>query len=387
MKKNYYPLLDLSRFAAAMIVLTYHLGYTTWQERSFGYFVHEGLYRIPEMTWASFGFVGVQIFFVISGFVIANSAARASVSDFVIGRITRIFPSLWICATITLATCLAADLYSGDQLVRRYLASIVLFPISPWMEGVYWTLILEMVFYGIVAGFIFFGRFDKISRLALFFTVYSGIGIIAVLASLYTDSRIVELVAGLVRGKRQLLAWHGVFFGLGLYLYLWSAGRMTRFTAYMAVATTFLCCLQIFVASVFSSRAGLGDEASIVIPASAYAVPMAAFLFFTAVIPLSIRYGDAISENISDKAAYACRTLGLMSYPIYLIHFTLGLVVIRSLVLSGLSPLVSLALASLVILACCLVLALYLEPPLQRWTKQRLLKIRAVSTSFRQARD
>src|SRR5712675_1260110 len=51
-------------------------------------------------TW--FGWVGVEIFFVISGFVIANSASKSSATEFLVGRALRLYPAVWVCATATL---------------------------------------------------------------------------------------------------------------------------------------------------------------------------------------------------------------------------------------------------------------------------------------------
>src|SRR5258706_15154943 len=48
-------------------------------------------------TW--FGWGGVEIFFVISGFVIANSASRSSPTEFLLGRALRLYPAVWVCAT------------------------------------------------------------------------------------------------------------------------------------------------------------------------------------------------------------------------------------------------------------------------------------------------
>ena len=68
--------LDLVRFAAACLVMFFHFGFWMWAgpaesitSRAAGVSV-----RFPELTFLSFGRVGVEIFFVISGFIIAYSA-------------------------------------------------------------------------------------------------------------------------------------------------------------------------------------------------------------------------------------------------------------------------------------------------------------------------
>lgn len=375
MQKNYYPLVDMSRFFAAMLVLIYHLGYSTWQPRSNGYFIHEGLYSIPQMSWAWFGYIGVQIFFVISGFVITHSAAKASLPQFVIGRITRLYPTLWICATITLLVCIAGDLYSGSELLRRYVGSLLLLPKAPWMEGVYWTLVLEIIFYALVGLMILSRRIHRIDLLAIFLTLYSGSAIIV--ASLFhaTDIDWLSSLTGLARGKRQLLAWHGVFFAMGIYFYLASVGRLRAINALFAIATLVLCCLQIYVGAALPRAEALAEIGQEEMAMRLPWIPIAAFLVFTAVIPLSIRYGARIGQHVSVRMASLLRLLGLMSYPIYLLHFTLGLVMMRLLVTQGASPMLALGVACMLVLVLSWAIARFVEPDFQRWTRAQLTRL------------
>ncbi len=375
MQKNYYPLVDLSRFFAAVLVLIYHLGYSTWQPRSNGYFIHDGLYSIPQMSWAWFGYIGVQIFFVISGFVITHSAAKASLPQFVIGRITRLYPTLWICATVTLLACVAGDLYSGHELLRRYVGSLLLLPKAPWMEGVYWTLVLEIIFYAMVGLMILGRRIHRIDLLAIFLTLYSGSAII--IAWLFHDTDIgwLSSLIGVVRGKRQLLGWHGVFFAMGIYFYLASVGRLRAISAVLATATLALCCLQIYVGAALPRAEALAEIGQEEMAMRLPWIPIAAFLLFTAVIPLSIRYGARIGQHVSVRMASLFRVLGLMSYPIYLLHFTLGLVMIRWLVTWGASPIFALGATCMLVMVLSWAIARFFEPGLQRWTRVQLTRL------------
>jgi exopolysaccharide production protein ExoZ len=75
MRRPYYYGVDLIRFFAAIAVLIFHLGYLN----------QSGIeYRLVwPLAWQ--GWVGVEIFFVVSGLVIANSAAAASPIGFLRG--------------------------------------------------------------------------------------------------------------------------------------------------------------------------------------------------------------------------------------------------------------------------------------------------------------
>ena len=89
--------LDLIRFCAALLVVGHHLGFMIWVRN-----IADMHYRyLGPYTWA--GWTGVEIFFVLSGFVIAYSADRASASSFARSRFVRLYPAAWICSSITAA--------------------------------------------------------------------------------------------------------------------------------------------------------------------------------------------------------------------------------------------------------------------------------------------
>jgi exopolysaccharide production protein ExoZ len=85
----------------------------------FGNVVH--FHPLAQFTW--FGWVGVEVFFVISGFVITNSARGASPIEFLKGRVLRLYPAAWICATLSL---FALIFIAGDHL--GFLPVVILIP-------------------------------------------------------------------------------------------------------------------------------------------------------------------------------------------------------------------------------------------------------------------
>ena len=126
-QRNYFGL-DLVRFGAALMVALYHLAFWDWlPERS-------PTPPIAPVSIFSAGWVGVEIFFVLSGFVIALSAQGKTVGQFITGRAARLYPAAWMCATISFIVL------HHTQLLPDYFRSIALSPIGPWIDGAYWTL-------------------------------------------------------------------------------------------------------------------------------------------------------------------------------------------------------------------------------------------------------
>src|SRR5579859_2983882 len=90
--------LDLLRFIAALSVVLYHYGHPV------------DLGSLAQVT--EFGFLVVPLFFMISGFVILWTATKKNAVEFVASRLSRLYPTFWVCVLLT-----AATLYATDQRV------------------------------------------------------------------------------------------------------------------------------------------------------------------------------------------------------------------------------------------------------------------------------
>jgi len=107
---------------------------------------------------AHFGFAGVDVFFVISGFIMATITAGrfgsiAGALDFLGRRALRIFPLYWLCsAVIVLALFVRPDSLDASFAEKSIVHSLLLWPQEggPLLE-VGWTLTYEMFFYAMTA--------------------------------------------------------------------------------------------------------------------------------------------------------------------------------------------------------------------------------------------
>src|SRR4051794_14287519 len=95
--RPYYPNLDFIRFlAAAMVVMAHYFRIGPMRGET-GYRAATGLLG----DFVSFGYLGVCLFFVISGFVISISAEKIEAPRFMAARLTRIVPGFVICMTLS----------------------------------------------------------------------------------------------------------------------------------------------------------------------------------------------------------------------------------------------------------------------------------------------
>jgi exopolysaccharide production protein ExoZ len=98
------------------------------------------------------GAIGVDIFFVISGFVMAKVSVGRTAGEFLIDRAWRIYPPYWL----ALSACTAFAVIQSWALTRAdTIGSIFLFPnwfgVGALYLGVAWTLLFELFFYLAVA--------------------------------------------------------------------------------------------------------------------------------------------------------------------------------------------------------------------------------------------
>ncbi|MEU3753300.1 acyltransferase [Streptomyces olivoreticuli] len=138
--------LDGLRLFAALMVVAYHyvaFGSGVWARPSPAVFP-------TAFLPASYGWLGVQLFFLISGFVICMSCWGKSVGEFAVSRVTRLFPAYWFGV---LAVALVTYMWPAvDETLRpRDIAVNLTMLQAPLgvdaVDGVYWTLWVEMRFY------------------------------------------------------------------------------------------------------------------------------------------------------------------------------------------------------------------------------------------------
>jgi peptidoglycan/LPS O-acetylase OafA/YrhL len=138
-KKQRLATLDTFRGIAALAVVLFHLT----------------LHQAEAPVHFSWGVTGVDLFFIISGFVIymtLNKTTRAI--DFVTARFSRLYPVYWTAVTLTAIWMLIGKQLGYSEISwGDYLANMTMFQhyfgIRDLDES-YWTLIVEMLFYGLM---------------------------------------------------------------------------------------------------------------------------------------------------------------------------------------------------------------------------------------------
>jgi peptidoglycan/LPS O-acetylase OafA/YrhL len=139
--------IDLLRIAAALAVVFYHYTFS-------GYAGHLTSVAFPTLsTVTRYGYLGVDLFFVISGFVVLLSAWGRRPHEFVISRMVRLYPAYWAAVTITAIVTITLSHGLFRVTPGQYLANLTMansLPNIANVDVVYWTLWAEIRFYLLV---------------------------------------------------------------------------------------------------------------------------------------------------------------------------------------------------------------------------------------------
>lgn len=120
-------------------------------------FFHYTLFRPDDGLRFNVGTTGVDLFFIISGFVIYMSISQISNSkEFIVNRISRLYPTYWASVTLTFLLIICQSLYYDKfsvLIVNNYFGNMTMFQYYLNiidLDGPYWTMIIEMNFYIII---------------------------------------------------------------------------------------------------------------------------------------------------------------------------------------------------------------------------------------------
>jgi peptidoglycan/LPS O-acetylase OafA/YrhL len=198
--------IDSLRGLAALSVVIQHI---------FGY-LHKadlasaGLF--PELQFAMFegldlGRYGVVLFFLVSGFIIPFSLNKnSSLAKFSISRFFRLYPAYWaaILLTVILSPWLSENVFSPVQIAYN-LTMVPRLLGEDMINGIYWTLFVELVFYALCALLFKLGQLEN--------TIL--IGLVALGFNLATTVPITLKYADVVHFPIQFLSLHLSFLFFG----------------------------------------------------------------------------------------------------------------------------------------------------------------------------
>ena len=270
--------------------------------------------------WAALdlSFIGVAVFFLISGFVIPLSLERSSVRGFFIKRLARIYPTYWIALALGVGALFLSAAYWNRPGIHRpgdYIANAAL--VTEWsgqldIISVAWTLQIELKFYLLAPLFAW-----CIARRSTAALLIWGVGVAVLywLAVRGCTGPAIECWGS--RGPIVYVAWEAMyltFMLIGSVIYAHYSGRISALQALGIGAAMGAC----FVFSLLHSH----QEALSVDIVRNYAIGLLIFV-------------GAYTARRWLRLTRSLRFLADISYPLYVVHPLVGYVCMRLLMAQG----------------------------------------------------
>ena len=320
--------IDSLRGVAACLVVMFH--YSSKYQELYG---HTSALRF-SVPW---GHYGVNLFFMVSGFVIFMTLARTRrPMDFLVSRFSRLYPAYWCAVLLTFAFALAMPLPGktvglGDALLNLLMFH-GLFGVTH-VDNVYWTLEVELLFYAWA------------------------------------------LLVFQCRGMRHIHALLGCLLALRLCYFV----AQTRFgidLPWVAYRLLILAYIAWFTCGIMVYRLALRPETvarDLVTLAAAVTVLGVVDSWGLAVLAVSITavLYLAATQRLGVLSRRGFVWLGTISYTLYLLHENIGWSLIRRMQAAGISANVSAAATFALMLMLASALTFSVERPAMKWIRSR----------------
>ena len=296
---------------------------------------------------ARYGYLGVSLFFIISGFVIAYSAEGQKPFDFLVSRFARIYPTFVIIMSTTAVVILLSSNPLFQVSAKQYVVNLFIFSKllgEPLVDGAYWSIVLEVIFYGWIFIIIALGQFRNLLRIVPFWLALSFLN---------------ESYIGSAHLQNLFITEHSGFFAMGIVL-----NRLSRQFSFYAIALFGMAIAY----SIYTSLAAIawGEQA--------YSVTFSPVVI-TAIILLSIMaFLMLMTMNINERYWRVLSISGGATYALYLVHQNVGYIAITGL-LGKLSPFFAIALTVTGLIALSILYHVVIERQLNPRIKKLLLRL------------
>ena len=336
------PGLDWIRGLAAMWVLLYHVDITLQKAKYFG---------LPALSpFTSVGYRGVELFFLLSGFVMAKSYDAShnrswnAAASFAVRRVLRIFPAYLVVFLPLFAVAAWKGVGAPPDVpvdVRLFLLNLFLLPrdvLTTYIPVSGWTLTHELMFYAL-----FMVAFLSWRAFMVLLTAWAAVGVGCSIAGVH------------------LAGWLMVTSGLNAYFLLGVlCCRLTPPRASALHSVAMPSSLLLLVLAVFLEQGGWAQDRGGFLTAGAYAGA-----FFLLVLALGHP-----QVHLPCRLKVVADRLGNISYGLYLVNYPVVVVVALACKAAGLGDH-----ATMIVLVASMALSILLADLLHRSVEQPAIRL------------
>lgn len=250
----------------------------------------------------NYGYLGVHLFFIISGFVIFMSVQKANNPiDFIKNRFSRLYPVYWFSVSLTAISVL---LFTNKTIsLKVYLSNLTMFQQYmriPHIDGAYWSLEIELFFYGIIALLLLKKNISRNIEYGLLIVVFTPF-----LTFFHSNGISLILI---------ILKYSGLFYSGILFYKIWQEGF--SYLKFYKILISYLCVIWF----------NYGSQMDY------YYKPFEVFYISICFI-LFLLFSTKKLKNVKIKPLLF---IGKISYSLYLLHEVIGLIILDY--LNGCTP-------------------------------------------------
>ncbi len=333
--------LDLLRFIAAFSVLLFHYTFLNGVQVQ-----SVPIYPFLESIF-KYGYFGVELFFMISGFVILLSAQNKTWKSFIVSRITRLYPAFLIAVTITSALILIMGSIDSNLSLSQYLWNLTMIPEYVGIQNidpVYWTLQIEIKFYFWIFILLLFKQIQNIEPIIL---IWLAISVLDIFGLQHTIIR-----------RLFMPEWAPYFSAGALFYIIKTQGINTQRLAMLG-----LC----FSLSLYFATDNASNKTDI------YTIYFSPYILGLLLAFYYVLFTYIINNNKKIQLPHALFiALGGISYPLYLLHQKIGSLLFVEYASFGINKYLLLFLITTIMIIVSYVLYRYLERGIAKNMKQKL---------------
>ena len=291
--------LDLLRFLAVLMVVFFHYAYRGYAADNLSVMPYPLLAPV-----AQYGYLGVELFFLISGFVILMTAASGSWRGFIISRCVRLYPAFWAACTLTF---IVTRLIGGERFhatLPQYLVNMTMlngFAGVRSIDNAYWSLFVELRFYALVTMVLLLGQIQRIQPLLIGWTVVT--------------AALEFLPVGLLHNL--LIYEYAPYFIAGATFYVVRSSGLTTHRVGLLLANLVLALRHSLAALPALDKHYQTHFAPMV-------VGLCVVVFFAVMFAVSTGRTGPLGQR-------SWVTVGALTYPVYLMHQNIGYMVFNAL--------------------------------------------------------
>lgn len=338
--------LDLIRFLAALFVVFYHYCFRGFAKDNYSILEFQ-----PLEGFSKYGYLGVELFFMISGFVILLSAKNSNFVNFCISRFTRLYPAFWFCVLLTASVIVLF----GGPLFNVNLKQVIInltmfngFVGVDHVDGVYWSLVVELKFYILIGILLLLKLIKYVEAFGWFLLLISILQLIVPFSEANITLKIIYFMC---------FAKSSPYFVAGMFFFLLKNNKCI-ITNIPPILVSYGLAIYMAFDGVKERNLrynGVYDVSTIITLIT---------LFFLVMFLVST---DKL--NLFNKKIFLY--FGVLTYPLYLIHQKIGYIIFNSFG-TQINKWVLLFIVILIILGASYLINKYIEKPLGNYMRKKL---------------